>query len=158
MVIMKKLHFSVLIQAPKEQVWDVMLNDKSYREWTSAFMEGSYYEGTWTAGSKMRFLAPEPDGGVSGMLSEIREVRPYDFVSIENLGEIKNDEEILFTQELTGGQAMLENYTFTDKSGITELSVDVDSPHHQSRRSPHLLPQLREAGSLRQDQRICSGC
>ena len=137
---MQKLHFSTTINAPKEKVWHIMLDDETYRQWTSAFMEGSYYDGSWTAGSNMRFLAPEPDGTVSGMLSEIKEVRPYEFVSIRNLGEIKKGEEVLFTGEDTGGQEMLENYTFRDKGGATELSIDVDSSEEYSKMFEEIWP------------------
>ena len=43
---MEKLHFSISIKAPKEKVWDTMLNDVTYRQWTSVFNPpGSYYEG-----------------------------------------------------------------------------------------------------------------
>ncbi|MEX2593834.1 MAG: hypothetical protein WD426_13755 [Anditalea sp.] len=38
----QKLHFSKRINAPKEKVWDTMLKDETYREWTSAFTEGSH--------------------------------------------------------------------------------------------------------------------
>jgi len=41
---MQKLHFSIVINAPKEKVWHAMLDDKQYREWTGAFNPGSYSE------------------------------------------------------------------------------------------------------------------
>ncbi len=34
---MSKLNFSIVIDAPKEKVWDTMLEDKTYRIWTEAF-------------------------------------------------------------------------------------------------------------------------
>ena len=125
---MQKLHYSVYIEAPKEKVWQVMLDDQTYREWTSAFMPGSYYEGSWTEGSKMRFVSPGADGTLSGMSSEIKEIRPYEFVSIRNLGEIITGEEKPFTTDLTDGAELLENYTFSQKDGGTELQIDLDSP------------------------------
>ncbi len=36
---MEKLEFAILINAPRERVWDAMLQDGTYREWTSAFHE-----------------------------------------------------------------------------------------------------------------------
>jgi uncharacterized protein YndB with AHSA1/START domain len=124
---MQKLHFTIEINAPKEKAWHAMLDDQTYREWTSAFMPGSYYEGAWETGSKMRFLAPDPDGTVSGMFSEIKEVRPMEFVSIKNLGEIKKGAEFPFLDQLENGQEWLENYTFIDKGEKTEIQVDIDS-------------------------------
>lgn len=53
---MKKLHFSIQIKAPKEKVWQTMLDDPTYRQWTRVFMPGSYFEGAWEEGSKIRFV------------------------------------------------------------------------------------------------------
>lgn len=52
-----QLHFSILIQAPVEHVWQRMFSDVGYRDWTSAFCEGSYYQGNWQQGETMRFLS-----------------------------------------------------------------------------------------------------
>ncbi len=38
---MKTLHFSTRIHAPRERVWQLMLAPDSYREWPTAFCEGS---------------------------------------------------------------------------------------------------------------------
>lgn len=82
---MEKLHFSVQIKAPKEKVWDTMLDDETYRKWTTAFSPGSYYEGSWDEGSKILFLAPDENGKLSGMTSIIAENRPYEFISIKHI-------------------------------------------------------------------------
>ena len=37
---MTRLTFSTTINAPKELVWRTMLEDETYRKWTSAFAEG----------------------------------------------------------------------------------------------------------------------
>lgn len=37
---MRKLNFSIVIDAPKEKVWHAMLDDRPYREWTGAFNPG----------------------------------------------------------------------------------------------------------------------
>ena len=141
---MQKLHFSILIHASQQKVWETMLNDTTYRQWTSAFMECSYYEGSWTPGTKMRFLASNTDGTLSGMLSEIEEVTPYSFVSIQNLGEIINNKEALFTKEKTEGYQLFENYTFTQKGDFTELTVDFDSPEQMTRMFQEMWPKALE--------------
>src|SRR5262245_9363061 len=74
---MQKLHFSVVVNAPKEKVWHAMLDDESYREWTKAFNEGGYYQGSWEKGSKILFLGPDPETGKEGgMVSRIADNRP----------------------------------------------------------------------------------
>ena len=53
----KKINVSIFINAPKEKIWSVLLDDKTYRKWTSVFMEGSYAEGNWQQGSKILFMS-----------------------------------------------------------------------------------------------------
>ena len=52
---MEKLNFSILIDAPKEKVWNTMIEDNTYRMWTEEFTPGSYYVGDWNNGSKFYF-------------------------------------------------------------------------------------------------------
>ncbi len=120
---MEKLHFSIRIHAPKEKVWDTMLQDESYREWTSVFSEGSYYEGSWEEGSKILFLNPTG----SGMVSRVVQNRPYEFVSVEHLGFVKDGVEDLDSEEVKAMAGAHENYTFRETEGITEVSVDTDT-------------------------------
>lgn len=61
---MHRLHFSIVIDAPKEKVWHTMLDEDSYRAWTQVFADGSHYVGDWSKGSKILFLAPEKRGNV----------------------------------------------------------------------------------------------
>lgn len=123
---MQKLHFSILINAPREKVWKTMLEDDTYRDWTKEFNDPSYYEGTWEKGSNIRFLGPEEDGKVSGMIARINDNRPYEFISIEHLGEVIKSEERLWSEQ-ERGDGIFENYTFTEKDGGTELGVELDS-------------------------------
>ena len=55
---MEKLRYSVTIDAPVQDVWTTMLNDATYREWTSVFNSESSYEGDWNQGSEIRFSGP----------------------------------------------------------------------------------------------------
>ncbi|MEX0968196.1 MAG: hypothetical protein WD077_13225 [Bacteroidia bacterium] len=43
---------SIGINAPKEKVWNVLLQDETYRIWTSAFEPTSYAVTDWKEGSK----------------------------------------------------------------------------------------------------------
>ena len=63
---MKKLHCSIEINAPVKKVWDTMLEDATYRQWTGAFNPGSFYKGSWEKGSKILFLGPDPNTGKEG--------------------------------------------------------------------------------------------
>lgn len=124
---MQKLHFSILINASKEKVWHTMLDDKPYREWTSAFYPGSYYKGDWNKGSKILFLGPNPETGEEGgMVSRIAEHKPYEFISIEHLGIIQNGVEDTTSEEARKWAPAYENYSFKEKDGATEVLVSLD--------------------------------
>lgn len=114
---MQKVYFSIIINAPKEKVWDTMLEDKTYRIWTEAFMPGSHYVGDWSNGSKILFLAPDKEGKMGGMVSRIKENRKYDFVSIEHLGVVSDGKEDTTSAEIQIWAGGLENYTLKEKNG-----------------------------------------
>lgn len=102
-----------------------MLEDKTYREWTRAFHEGSYYEGSWKKGSEIRFLAKNDQGIPEGMFSRIKENREYQFISIEHLGIISDGKVDTTSDEVKKWASSFENYTFTDKGGQTEVGVEL---------------------------------
>ncbi|MEN4017831.1 MAG: SRPBCC domain-containing protein [Methanobacterium sp.] len=124
---MEKMQFSIVINAPKEKVWKTMLNKDTYEKWTDVFMPGSTYDGDWSEGSKILFLAPDKSGKMSGMVSRIKENRKYEYVSIEHVGIVYNGEEDTSSQEAKEWAGSLENYTFRDVDGKTELQVDLSS-------------------------------
>ncbi|KND48891.1 MAG: hypothetical protein AB200_00490 [Parcubacteria bacterium C7867-005] len=124
---MQKSHHSIFTNAPREKVWDTMLQDATYREWTKPFHEGSYYVGDWSEGSKILFLGPGPDGGKEGgMVAMVRENKPHEFISIEHIGMVSDGVEDTTSDEVKKWTPAFENYTFTDKDGGTEVLVDVD--------------------------------
>jgi hypothetical protein len=114
---MQALHFSIDIQAPKARVHQLMLADKTYREWTLAFAEGSCYQGSWDKGSQILF----GDGKGSGMSARIAENTPAEFVSIEMLSMVYEGVPNTPRQ----WHDAFENYTFSESNGITTLQVDI---------------------------------
>jgi hypothetical protein len=123
---MQKLKFSIEINAPKEKVWNTMLDDKTYRIWTEAFMPGSHYIGDWNRGSKILFLAQDKEGKLGGMVSRIKENRKYDFISIEHLGVVSDGKEDITSDAVKPWAGSLENYSFKEKDGKTEVLVEMD--------------------------------
>jgi len=120
---MEKLHFNILINAPREKVWHTTLDDATYREWTSVFMEGSHAVTDWQKGSKALFLGP---GGKDGMVSRIAENIPNEYLSIQHLGEIKDGVEDTTSEKVQQWTGAFENYTLKTINGQTEFSVDCD--------------------------------
>jgi len=124
---MQKLKVSIEINAPKEKVWNTMLDDKTYRMWTTPFNEDSYYKGDWSKGSKIFFLGPDPETGKEGgMVSRIAENKLYEFISIEHLGIIKDGVEDTTSEDVKKWTPAFENYTFQEKNGTTEVLVEMD--------------------------------
>ncbi len=119
---MKKIHSEITINASPETVWNVMLDDNTYRKWTSAFAEGSHYEGSWEQGEKILFLDPEG----TGMVSVIAELRLYEFISLEHIGIIQDGIEDTESEDAKKWAPAFENYTFEEDNGKTKLSIDMD--------------------------------
>lgn len=81
---METLSFEVQIDAPPEKVWSVLWNDISYRQWTTAFTEGSFYEGTLEEGTIVKFFDPNNNG----MFSRVEKNDPNKEMKFLHLGEI----------------------------------------------------------------------
>ena len=127
---MKKLQFKVKINAPVSKVYEAMLGLKSkstYEQWTSLFNPTSTYDGSWNKGSKILFIGTDEKGERGGMVSEIVENIPYQYVSIRHYGLVKDDKEITEGPEVEKWARGFENYSFKDNNGITEIIVDLDA-------------------------------
>jgi hypothetical protein len=120
---MKKHEFKTTINAPREKVWKSLWEDKTYREWTSAFSEGSRAETDWKKGSKVLFLG-EKEG--TGMVATIADNKPNEYMSIKHLGYYKDGVEDTTSDEVKKWQGAMENYTLKSVDGKTEVIVDMD--------------------------------
>jgi len=119
---MEKQEFKITINTPRENVWKVLWDDATYRQWTAVFHEGSYVETDWKEGSKALFLSPEGEG----MVSTIAANKPNEFMSIKHLGTVKNGVEDLDSEETRKWSGAMENYTLKTVDGNTELTVETD--------------------------------
>lgn len=119
---MKDLQFSVAIAAPVARVWDCMFDPLAYRDWTRAFAEGSYFEGVWATGRRLRFLDPRG----FGMEAVVDECLPQQRVSLRLVGEIKDGRPV--ADSPLGQAPAHERYAFMPTpEGGTRLVVDLQS-------------------------------
>ena len=118
----KRIQFSIIIAAPVETVFKTMLAPASYNDWTSAFAEGSYYEGAWRQGEKIKFLLPSGDG----MVAEVAECRENEFVSLRHIGSVNNGIEDTTSESVRAWAPAYENYTFSAITEGTKLVIDQD--------------------------------
>ena len=127
---MKKITFTETIHAPREHVFDTMLgiNDVgTYKQWTSVFDPTSTYEGNWAKGEKMYFIATDDEGNRRGLISEIAEFTPGEFVSIRHYGLLKDGKEITEGEEVESWAGILENYGVKEENGITTVTIELDA-------------------------------
>lgn len=119
---MKKMEYNIEINATPETVWNIIIGKDTYPEWTAVFCEGSAVETDWKKGSKALFL----DGNGSGMVAEIEENIPYEFLSIRHLGEISNGVEDTMSDKVKEWAGAHENYTLKAVDGKTRWEVEID--------------------------------
>ena len=138
---MKKVKMDIEINASPEKVWDSIVNNEKYKQWTNAFMEGSFFEGGWNKGDSIRFLVAK-DGEKEGMVSEIAESIYPEFISIRHLGYIQNGVEDISSDEVKSWAPAYENYTLKklgqDK---TLFVVEADSTEEYYDMFMNLWPQ-----------------
>jgi uncharacterized protein YndB with AHSA1/START domain len=123
---MEKLRYSVTINAPVQDVWTTMLNEATYREWTSVFGESSY-EGDWNQGSEIRFLGHDGDGSVAGMIATVEENRPNELISLRYTGQVVNGEDDTTSEAAKAFMGSHEKYAFSEFQGATTVDVELDS-------------------------------
>lgn len=125
---MKKIKMNVEINAPREAVWDAIVNDEKYRLWTRAFTEGSFFEGGWNKGDAIRFLMINKDGQKEGMVAEIAESIYPRFISIKHLGYVANGVDDTTSDAIKAWTPAYENYTLEAlDGGRTLFTVEADS-------------------------------
>ena len=126
---MNKSKFKIEINSPAQKVYEMMLglNDKStYEYWTAAFNPTSTYEGNWDKGSKILFIGTDENGKKGGMISEIVDHRPADFISIRHYGILDGDKEITTGEKVEKWAGGHENYNFAENNDITTVIVEMD--------------------------------
>ncbi|SEW08706.1 hypothetical protein SAMN05421841_0965 [Chryseobacterium wanjuense] len=116
---MKKLSFEIQISAPPEKVWSVLWDEISYRQWTTAFTEGSFYQGTLEEGSLVKFFDPNNNGMYSRVVKNIANTE----MKFLHLGEIYDGIEV----PQQWGEAT-EAYILDENEEGTQLIIKIQTP------------------------------
>ena len=122
---MKKLNYSVEINASKEKVWKTMIEPETYKQWAKAFSPDSQYKGEWKEGEHIIFFDPNM-GGTKALMEE---VRPYDYILSKHVSLVNKE----LTSEDTESDAAkswigsTEAYSFKEESEATKYSVEVNT-------------------------------
>lgn len=115
---MEKLQFNIQINAEPEKVWSILWDDFSFRQWTSAFTKGSFYQGNLKENEIIKFLDPQNNG----MFSKIVALIPNQEIKFLHLGEIYNGVEA----PQNWGEAT-ERYILTEDENTTHLKVEIQT-------------------------------
>ncbi len=141
---MKKLTYNIDIKAPANLVADQMIGKETYSQWTSLFSPTSDFEGGWNKGDKIRFTALDERGTRQGILAEIVEHIPHQFISMHHYGYLYGDQEITEGPELAVLENSFENYYFDQKDGITNLRIEVSDDGEHTKHMNEIWPKALE--------------
>ena len=137
---MRKMQFSIKIQASRKKVWNTLWDDKTFRDWGNIIDEGQYMLGELKEGNKVQFISSVSGYGVTSL---VKKLIPNKFVSFKQVSDTKDIGRKKREKEWTGG---MESYSLMENDGIT-LNVEIDVPPGQEEifkiRFPKALERIR---------------
>ncbi|REC48422.1 MULTISPECIES: SRPBCC family protein [Chryseobacterium] len=123
---METLSYEIIINAPKEKVWDVLWNENTYSEWTKFFNpnSSSFMKSDWKVNGKTYFTNAEG----AGMVSTIDSLEKPDQIVFKHLGmrdEAGNED--TESMEVKQWSGCFEKYFLIDFDGKTKLHAEVQT-------------------------------
>jgi len=119
---METLSYEIIIDAPKQKIWDVLWGENTYSEWTKFFSPGSQMRSDWKVGGKTYFVNQEG----AGMVSTIDSLEEPDQIIFKHLGMVdKNGVEDTESMEIKQWSGCFEKYILIDYDGKTKLHTEV---------------------------------
>lgn len=119
---LKKIIKDIVINAPKEKVRHVLLDDETYRIRCAEFMPGSHVVTDRQKGSEARFLSAEG----SGLLGVISENKPNEYLAITYQGMVNNNIDDTESDAAKAFKGATETYTLSDDNGAIHLHVEAE--------------------------------
>lgn len=116
---MELLNYQIEINTEPDKVWSVLWGDISYRQWTSAFTEGSFYVGELEEGNIIKFFDPKNNG----MFSKIIKMIPHQEMTFLHLGEIYDGVEVPQDWGIA-----TESYILEETETGTILKIVINTP------------------------------
>lgn len=121
---METLSYEIIINAPRQKVWDVLWNENTYSEWTRFFSPGSVMKSDWKVGGKTYFLNAEGEG----MVSTIDSMEKPEQMIFKHLGMVdKEGNEDTESMPVKQWSGCFEKYILMDYDGKTKLHVEVQT-------------------------------
>lgn len=119
---MKRLEFTIEINASKEKIWNILWDDATYREWVSVFCEGSYAKSNWNEGDSIYFLTENGQG----MNSIIDKKIDNQYMAFKHISEMKDFEPQPVDEKTSEWSGGMETYELipNDSSVIVKVLMD----------------------------------
>jgi hypothetical protein len=145
---MKRLRFSIEIDAPRDHVWHTLWDDGSFRDWANLIDEGTYMVGELDEGSQVQWISASSGYGVTSMVEKLIS---NECVVFRHLADTKEDGLLERENEWTGGR---EIYSLQANKTGTTLTVELDTPPDQEETFEEILPNaLARVKALAEDYR-----
>jgi hypothetical protein len=119
---MQTIKQSIVITTNRHTLWQVLLQDSSYRVWAAVFHPGAYAQTDWEEGGKVLFLTPEGDG----MSSRIVRHQPGYVISMQHQAILKNGVEEDKSPEADKWKYLYEIYRAVQTGNHTTLFIEAD--------------------------------
>ena len=116
--------YSISIDAPKDRVWNMMMNKEHYIDWAKAFSEEATFDGEFHQGAYINFIDP----GMGGTKAHIEIFKPYDHFLARHIALIsKEGVEDTDSEMAKKWIGCTEAYTLTEEGDNTKLLVEIES-------------------------------
>ena len=138
---MKKIQFSIEINASKERVWATLWEDATFRDWANIIDEGMYIEGIIKEGNEIQFISSVNGYGVTSLVEKLN---PNAYILFRHSTDTKESGQQERQKEWTGGT---ESYSLSEKNGVAALIMKTDVPEEQEEtfniRIPRALDRIK---------------
>ncbi|NJS41807.1 hypothetical protein HC766_05795 [Candidatus Gracilibacteria bacterium] len=94
------MQFSIEIEASKEQVWSILWNDKTFRDWGNIIDEGQYMVGQLKEGNEIQFMSSSG----YGVTSLVEKLIPNKFILFRQMADTMDNGKEEREKEWTGGR------------------------------------------------------
>lgn len=118
---MKKLQFSIEVNSSKEKVWNILWQDKTFREWAGIIDPGTYLVGELKEGNEVQFISAEG----YGVKSFVERLITNEYLLLKHLADTKESGREEREKEWTGGE---ESYRLVNNGTTTTLTVEFNVP------------------------------
>lgn len=119
---MKSLTYSIIINKPKDFVFDKLTDKSVYPDWAKAWGDGMKYEGEWKKGGYMSYF----DNSQGGTKVIFEDLRPNEYIKAKHIAMVNPDniEVELSDDMMKKWIGSLEEYYFKEEGDhATKLEI-----------------------------------